>query len=163
MTFVRIPAPLAVALALAVLLGPAACASRDPPALDVALANVNLVDVQPLEQRFLLTLRFTNRTDRDVAVDGLTYRLDINGREFASGVSSQAFTVPRYGEARIDANATSTLSGVLGQIAELQKRAASPGGALPPLSYRLSGRANTSAFGTAFDTQSELPFPAAAR
>lgn len=161
MTFARMHLRIAGSLAAALVLWLSGCATQDAPALDVALANVSLIDVQPLEQRFLLTLRFTNRTGRDVAVDGLTYRLDINGREFASGVSSQAFTVPRYGETRIDATATSSLSGVLAQIEELQKRAASPAGAAP-LSYRLTGRASTGYFGTAFDTQSDLPFPTVA-
>jgi LEA14-like dessication related protein len=141
----------------------AGCAMRDAPALDVRLVSVGLVDAQPLEQRFLLGLRFTNYTDRDVAIDGLTYRLEINGREFATGASSQAFTVPRFGEARVDVTASSTLSGVLAQLDEIRRRLAASPGTAPSLSYRLSGRANTSMMGTSFDTQSELPFPLASR
>jgi len=163
MALLRIDRLLAAALLAALVLAFGACATRDSPALDVQLASVAVVDASLLEQRFMLTLRFTNRTDRDVAVDGLTFRLDINGREFATGVSNQAFTVPRFGEARIDAAATSTLSGVLGQIAELQKRSSGAPGSPSLLSYRLSGNANTGWSGTAFDTQSELPFPAAPR
>lgn len=163
MASLRMPPLATLALAAVVLAATAGCATRDAPALDVGLVSVALVDVQPLEQRLMLTLRFTNRTDRDVAVDGLTFRLDVNGREFASGVSNRSFTVPRYGETRIDAPATSTLSGVLGQLVELQKRIAGPDGTPPPLSYRLAGRANTGMFGTSFDTQSELPLPTAVR
>jgi LEA14-like dessication related protein len=151
------------AIALLALLAAFGCAMRDAPALDVGLQSVSLVDVQPLEQRFQLGLRFTNRTDRDIAVDGLTYRLDINGREFANGVSNQPFTVPRFGEARIEAAATSSLSGVLAQLEELRKRLAAPAGTVPAVTYRLTGRANTGIMGTQFDVQSELPFPSATR
>jgi LEA14-like dessication related protein len=158
-TFLRMRV-LQAAIALLVLAG---CAMRDAPAIDVGLTGVGLADVQMLEQRFVLGLRFTNHTDRDVGVDGLSYRLEINGREFATGVSSQAFTVPRFGEARVDVTATSTLSGVLAQLDELRKRLAAPPGLAPALTYRLSGRANTGLVGTTFDTQSELPFPLASR
>jgi len=151
------------AVVLFALVAAVGCAMRDAPALDVGLQGVSLVDVQPLEQRFQLSLRFTNRTDRDIAVDGLTYRLEINGREFATGVSNQSFTVPRFGEARIEVAATSSLAGVLAQLEELRKRLAAPPGAVPAVTYRLSGRANTGFIGTQFDVQSELPIPSASR
>jgi hypothetical protein len=146
------------ALVACALLALAGCAMRDAPSLDVGLRSVRLVDAAPLEQRFALGLRITNYTDRDATIDGLSYRLEINGREF-----SQAFTVPRFGEARIEVIATSTLSGVLGQLEEMRKRLAAPSGTAPGLTFRLTGRANTGFVGTTFDTQSELPFPLASR
>jgi len=137
----------------------AGCASVTPPPLSLTLARVELVDVAVLEQRLRLSLRIVNSGDRDVAVDGLTYALDINGQDFASGVSAVAFAVPRYGETTIQVIAVSSLSGVLRQLRELQGRSAAATPIPPALSYRIHGRANAGPFGLPFDTQSELPFP----
>jgi hypothetical protein len=150
------------ALALAVVAG---CATFGEDRVEVGLASVALVDVSLLEQRFALTLRFQNRTDRDMPVDGLALTLDINGQTFAKGVSSEAFTIPRFGEARVDVEAVSGLSSVLRQIAELQRQLGADGaggrngGAR--LSYRVYGRATVPGrpFGIAFDSVSELPLP----
>ena len=150
---------IAVVAALFCALVAAGCASLAPPQLAVTLTGVQLADASVLEQRLKLSLRFVNSDQRDIAVNGLTYTLDINGREFASGTSNAAFTVPQFGETTIQVNAVSSLSGVLRQLRATQGRT---GGAIaipPALSYRIHGRANAGAFGLAFDTESELPFP----
>ena len=59
------------------------------------------VAAPPPEQRLAVSLRIVNRAERDVAIDGITYALDINGREFASGVFTQKVTVPGYGETTV--------------------------------------------------------------
>jgi hypothetical protein len=150
-----------VALSLLV----AGCATPGADKVEVGLAGVSLVDVSLLEQRLALTLRFQNRSDRDFAIDGLAYTLDINGRTFAKGVSPQRFDLPRYSEARVDVEAVSGLGDVLHQIIGLQQLAGAgeqPNqGNLPRLSYRIHGHASIAGrpFGLPFDTTSELPLP----
>jgi LEA14-like dessication related protein len=143
----------------------AGCATFREDRIEVGLAGVALVDVSLLEQRLALTLRFQNRTDRAVAVDGLAYTLEINGQTFAKGVSNESFTVPRYGETRVDVEAASDLPAVLRQVVELQRRLGTDDAAGrngdAKMSYRIHGRASVAGrpFGIAFDSVSELPSP----
>jgi LEA14-like dessication related protein len=145
--------------ALLCALGVTGCASIAPPQLSVTLTRVQLADASVLEQRLKLSLRFVNSSQRDIAVRGLNYTLDINGREFASGTSDTTFTVPQFGETTIEVNAVSSLSGVLRQLRETQGPSRGATTIPPALSYRIRGHANAGAFGLAFDTESELPFP----
>jgi len=149
----------AVAAVLFCALVAAGCASIAPPQLSVTLTRVQLADASVLEQRLKLSLRFVNSSQRDIAVNGLTYALDINGWEFASGASDVTFTVPQFGATTIEVSAVSSLSGVLRQLRETQARSGGATAIPPALSYRVRGRANAGAFGLAFDTESELPFP----
>ncbi|MEP7328161.1 MAG: LEA type 2 family protein [Betaproteobacteria bacterium] len=164
MTITPILRSIAAGLLAITLVAVTGCANRGAPPLDVTLTKVALTDVQLLEQRFQLTLRFSNRTDRDVAVDGMRFTLDLNGREFARGVSNQTFNVPRFAEVTVDVAASSSLSSVLQQVGELQARAQTSATGTPPVfTYRISGRASTGYSGINFDTQSELPLPTGAR
>jgi LEA14-like dessication related protein len=154
----------ALALLLAAALLPG-CAGSGEERVEVHLANVMLLDAAPLEQRMRLTLRFQNRGNADLTVDGLAYRIEASGTTIASGVSNQVFTVPRYGEARVDVEATSTLAGIVRDVYELQRKS---GVQHPRLRYRIQGTANlvappmslgrASSFG--FDTVNELPLAA---
>jgi hypothetical protein len=154
----RPAAPAALVLCVLVAAG---CASIVTPPVDVTLARVELADFAVLEQRLNLSLRFVNRGDHDVAVDGLDFTLDINGLPFAGGVSAQAFSIPRYGETTVQVIAVSNLSAVLRQLSEVNGRLGGATAIPAALSYRIHGRANAGLFGLAFDTQSELPFPIA--
>ena len=170
MTTPRAPVPawsaqrrsLLAGLAAALLAG---CTSLGEERVEVHLVNVTLQEATPLEQRVGLSLRFQNRGATDLTVDGLAFRIEASGTTIATGVSSQVFTIPRFGEARVDVEATSTLAGVVRQVLDLQRQS---GVAEPRLRYRLYGTANlvpqvlvigrAGSFG--FDTVNELPLPA---
>ena len=149
-------------LATALLAG---CTSLGEERVEVHLVNVTLQEATPLEQRVGLGLRFQNRGPTDLTVDGLAFRIEASGTTIATGVSNQVFTIPRFGEARVDVEATSTLAGIVRQVLELQRQS---GLADPRLRYRLYGTANlvpqalslgrAGSFG--FDTVNELPLPA---
>jgi len=100
---------LLAALAASLLAG---CTSLGEERVEVHLVSVTLQESTPLEQRVGLGLRFQNRGASDLTVDGLAFRIEASGTTIASGVSSQVFTIPRFGEARVDVEATSTLAGV---------------------------------------------------
>jgi len=77
-----------------------ACASmpsRDP--LQVNVAGVESIPGEGMELRLLVKLRVQNPNDTPIEFDGVSLNLDVMGRDFASGVSDQAGTVPRFGEA----------------------------------------------------------------
>ncbi len=48
--------------------------------------------------RFNVKLRVQNPNDSTINFDGVSLDLELNGKPFASGVSDQRGTVPRFGE-----------------------------------------------------------------
>ena len=62
----------------------AGCASYEPAIPpSIALANVELVRPGLLRQDLVLDLRIGNPNNFDIPIDGLTFRLDIDGQPFA--------------------------------------------------------------------------------
>jgi LEA14-like dessication related protein len=107
-----------------------------------------------LEQRYGLQLRILNPNDTAIPLEGLSYTLEINGREFAYGVSRQSVSIPAYGEALLDVDVVSNLLNVLQQVQEMgtEKRGS--------LNYRLSGKMNLASrvASLPFDYQGELNY-----
>ena len=119
----------------ALLLG--GCAGLQPYAETprVSLVSIKPLDMQMLEQRFVLELRILNPNSVAIPVSGLSYALEINQREFAYGVSQQAVSIPPYGEALLQVEVVSNLLNVMRQLQQLGD---SPGGG--GLEYRLHGK-----------------------
>jgi LEA14-like dessication related protein len=101
--------------------------------------RVSLVSIQPkdmtlLEQRYGLQLRILNPNESAIPVEGLSYSLQINGHEFAYGVSRQAVSIPPFGEALLDVDVVSNLLSVMQQVQEMG------GEQQESLQYRLAGK-----------------------
>lgn len=113
-----------------------ACATtslyQDPPR--VTLTSIQPKDMALLEQRYSLQLRIMNPNDVAIPVEGLSYALEINGREFAYGVSNAAVSIPPFGEALLDVEVVSNLLNIMQQVQEMQ------GEQHDSLHYRLSGK-----------------------
>ena len=143
-----------LALLLTALLG--ACATlgpyQEPPR--VSLASIQPKEMGLLEQRYGLQLRILNPNDTAIPLEGLSYSLEINDREFAYGVSRQSVSIPAYGEALLDVDVVSNLLNVLRQVQELGTEQRST------LKYRLSGKMHlASRVGSLpFDYQGELNY-----
>jgi LEA14-like dessication related protein len=136
--------------------GLSACASlsgREP-------VKVNVVAVEPLtgqglELRFMVKLRVQNPNDAPVEFDGIAIDLDVRGTEFASGVSDQRGTVPRFGELVLSVPVTVSASSVIKQALsfalggrdgnrgklsyEMRGKLASPGAGFGGLRFASSG------------------------
>lgn len=126
--------PVPLVLFALVLLG--ACATLSPYKES---PRVSLVSIQPqkmgvLEQRFGLQLRILNPNDTAIPVEGLSYVVEINNREFAYGASRQAVDIPAFGEALLDVEVVSNLLNVVQQLQALNAETGSS------LRYRLSGK-----------------------
>lgn len=134
----------------------AGCAglTRKAEAPMVGLSNIQLSQMTLFEQRYTLQLRVQNPNDFDLPVKGMHCTLFINGREFASGVSAAAVTVPRFGEAMLDVDVVSDLRRVFEQLRDA--------GATESISYRLSGKLSVDgyAFSLPFDYRGEFDFKA---
>src|SRR5512137_2444309 len=93
-------------LALATLLA-AGCASlpkHDP--LQVTVAGIESLPGEGMELRLLVKLRVLNPNDAPVDFDGVALNLDVQGKRFASGVSDEVGSVPRFGEAVVQVPVT---------------------------------------------------------
>jgi len=146
--------PLLRALAVLTGLFAAGCANvpQDMQAPEVRLADIEL---QPgsgvLEQSMLLVLNVRNPNDFDIPLDGMRFDLEMNGRHFAKGLSNQSATIPRLGERRVTATASTNMVRVIEQM----MRMARTGG----IAYRLTGDALIGGLGdrtVPFETQGDF-------
>ena len=103
--------------------------------------TLSVVDVQLLKgdlwhQELKVRMRVQNPNDRQLPVKGLSYELDVDGQQFAHGMSGDSFVVPAHGEAEFDlsvsANMASLLVKMLGQGGD-------------SLDYQLTGKISLSA------------------
>lgn len=124
------PALSAVALLLA------ACALTPkftPPRLSVVDVQIESSDLW--EQRLKVRMRVQNPNDRPLPVKGLEYTMEVEGQQFASGVSAASFLVPAMGEAEFDMNVTTNLAGTL-----IKLLGRGSDGLGQSVAYRLSGK-----------------------
>ena len=101
----RIPL-LAACLVLATALagGCASVPKHDP--LQVTVAGIESLPGEGMELRLLVKLRVLNPNDTPVDFDGVALNLDVQGKTFASGVSDEVGSVPRFGEAVVQVPVT---------------------------------------------------------
>lgn len=88
----------------------------EPP--DVSLNNLQLIEATLFEQRYLLHLRIQNPNSFELPIAGMRYRLMLNGREFATGVSRDIDTLPAYGEQVVTVSVVSNLLRIYEQLRE---------------------------------------------
>ena len=110
----------------------AGCASVEPPS--VTLSSLRMQQSTLSEQRFLTTLRIQNPNDFDLAVEGLSFNLEVNDQPFAKGVGKSDTVIPAFGSGVVQAEAITTLSGLIRQFQTLTRA----GG--PKLSYHVTGK-----------------------
>ena len=125
--------------ALAVLL--ASCSLFEPrfEAPRLSLVNVELLKSDLFEQQLKVRLRVQNPNSRTLPVKGVACTIDLQGREFASGVSGASFVVPANGEAEFDMKVTANMAGAL--FALFGRSGVAQGGGV---GYRLRGKVSLS-------------------
>jgi hypothetical protein len=145
-------------LALCAVLAAAAldgCAGLGRDALRVSVAGIEPLPGAGLEMRFNLKLRVQNPNDSAVSFNGIALDLELNGEPFASGVSDQSGTVPRFGETVVSVPLTVPAFAAVRQALGLAGVAQS--GQVP---YRLQGKLAGSLTGTIrFTDQGTLTLP----
>lgn len=140
----------ALALVAVALNGCATLGPRlQPPRL--SLVNLQLTQATLFEQRFALQVRVQNTNDRALEVRGFSFDLDVNGQQLASGVSNRAFSVPAFGETVTAVFATTTLTALVRQLAQLDRA--------QRFRYRLRGKIQLAGFSGSlpFEYKGEVP------
>ncbi|MFM1892496.1 MAG: hypothetical protein RLZ44_1573 [Pseudomonadota bacterium] len=126
---------------------------RDP--VRVTVSDIRVLETTMLEQLYAVTLRIQNPNEQPLAVRGGSFDLEINGRDFGSGVSDAQVTVPAFGDAKVEVRMVSTLFGMLRVIQSFQERERES------LEYDISGRlaVEHSFTGLSFRETGELTLP----
>lgn len=144
-----------LAVAALALSGCAGMAERGD-AVSVTVSDLRMGTAGLLEQQYFVTLRIQNPNDRDLAIKGVVFQLDINDKAFAKGTTGQAVTVPRFSTATVEVETLSTLGSILRQVG---------GGSMPEqFRYRIKGRLYQEGTGgpLSFDDRGELKLPGGA-
>jgi LEA14-like dessication related protein len=68
----------------------------------LSVVNVQLLKGDLWHQELKVRMRVQNPNDRQLPVKGLSYELEVDGQEFAHGMSGDSFVVPAHGEAEFD-------------------------------------------------------------
>jgi LEA14-like dessication related protein len=135
----------------------AGCATlqfREP--IDVNLAGVEPLQGEGLEFRMLLKLRIQNPNDVPLNYNGVSIRMDVQGKRFAAGVSDVAGSIPRFGEAIIDVPVSISVFDIARQAVGVVRNEYR--GKIP---YKISGKlAGSTIDGVRFKSQGELTLPA---
>jgi LEA14-like dessication related protein len=133
----------------------AACSTMpkdfEPPR--VHITDMTAKDVAIFEQRFDVKLRIQNPNNTDLSINGLKFDIDLNEREFATGMSGQRLIVPRFGSEVVDVDIFTTLGSFLRQVQNLSS------GSAQKVRYRLKGTAYVDSPGTfkaPFDESGEI-------
>ena len=126
---------------------------RDP--IRVTVSDIQVLESTLLEQLYLVTLRIQNHNEEPIAITGGSFDLEINGRDFGSGVTDQVVTVPAYSDAKVEVRMVSTVFGVLRLIQGMRERTDRS------LHYEISGRlsAEGALGGLPFHEAGEISLP----
>ena len=126
---------------------------RDP--IRVTVSNIQVLESTLLEQLYLVTLRIQNHNDQAISITGGSFDLEINGKDFGSGVTDQAVTVPAYADAKVEVRMVSTVFGMLRLIQSMRERTDRS------LQYEISGRLSATGTlgGLPFREEGEISLP----
>lgn len=121
--------PLAVILLIAGLGG--CVAPQKVQAPSIALQDVKLLNTEGLTQYLRIELLVSNPNDFDIPLTGLKFGMQMNGLDFAEGLSDQRVDIPRLGRAVVPVEVTVSVLALMKQIQAVQKKNG--------LDYRVAG------------------------
>jgi LEA14-like dessication related protein len=102
----------------------------ESPKLSVISMKMQSADI--FSQRLLVRMRVLNPNARELPIKGIEYRIEVDGTEFAQGLTDSPFVVPSMGEAEFDVQVTANLASALTKFL-------SRNGSQETLDYRLVG------------------------
>ena len=105
-------AVLATAVAGVALLASCALAPKfEAPKLSVVDVQIQGSDLWA--QHLKVRMHVQNPNDIALPIKGITYTIEVDGQQFASGESASSFVVPALGEAEFDMNVTTNMAGAM--------------------------------------------------
>jgi hypothetical protein len=138
------------AVAAVALAGCASLPQRDP--LQVTVAGIEGLPGEGMEIRMLVKLRVQNPNDSVINFSGAYLKFDVLGKTFATGVSSEAGSVPAFGEAIVPVPVTISVLRMVRQVVGMLD-----GQPVDRITYEMSGKLGGGMFGTErFEATGEL-------
>lgn len=121
-------------------LGLAACSGLpwNAVAPKVSVADVAIKSLSLFEQQLDVGLRISNPNDFELTIEALEFELEVNGRPFASGLSSNVTRVPAMASALLRVDTFTQSKNLIQQFKRL-----SPDGLKDGVPYRVKGRIKT--------------------
>ena len=144
---------------LAVILLSACAALQRTDPLQVTVAGIEPLQGQGMELRMLVKLRVQNPNDAPIQYDGVSLKLDVQGNTFATGVSDERGSVPRFGESVISVPVTTSAMRMVRQALGMMN---GDGKGIGKVSYALTGKLNGPTLGSVrFESKGDLELPTA--
>lgn len=107
----------------------------------VRVVGLDPLPSEGLEVRFALKLRVENPNETSLAYDGLSVKLDLDGRGLASGVSNSAGEIPRFSDTVLTVPVSISALGVVRQLWAIAGDRQGGGDLLnKPIEYKLNGK-----------------------
>jgi len=104
-------------------------------------AIVALLLLSSLEVRFALKLRVQNPNESSLSYDGLSVKLNLDGKGLASGVSNETGQIARFSDTVITIPVSISAFSVVRQLLSLAKDSKNADKVLnKPISYSLTGK-----------------------
>ena len=149
--------PISLIIAVLTLGGCAGMSGREP--VQVSVAGIETLPGEGLEMRMMVKLRVQNPSETPVDFNGVFVKLDVLEKTFATGVSDEKGSIPRFGESVINVPVTvSTLRVGLTTLGLVMGNKP-----IEKVRYKLSGKLAGPSFGsTSFQADGELARPTAA-
>jgi LEA14-like dessication related protein len=145
-----------VLLALGMLLHDGCATLQGREAIQVIIAGVEPLQGEEFELRMLVKLRIQNPNELPLDFNGVSVQMDVQGKQFGTGVSDVDGSVPRFGEAIIEVPVSISLFGIARQAFDIMTNKY-PG----KLSYEMTGKLVGPAFNSIrFKSKGELKLPA---
>jgi LEA14-like dessication related protein len=145
---------LLAAIAMLGLMGCAGLQQREP--IDVIVVGVEPQEGQGMELRMLVKLRIQNPNDSPIDFDGVSLKMDVQGKRFATGVSDASGSVPRFGEAIVSVPVSISMFRIARQAMGVMADKS-----LEKLEYEMTGRLSGPAFNSVrFSSKGEFNLPA---
>lgn len=139
-----------------ILLSACAALQRTDP-LQVTVAGIEPLQGQGMELRMLVKLRVQNPNDVPIDYNGVSVKIDVQGKTFATGVSDESGSVPRFGESVISVPVTASAMRMAHQAFGMMG-----GKKFEKITYSLTGKLNGPTFSSVrFETTGDLELPTA--
>jgi LEA14-like dessication related protein len=90
---------------------------RDEPR--ISIADIRVVDAKPMETVFLVQLRILNPNDIPLDLHGIQCDLEIDGRNFASGIAASDQVVPAHGTATVPVHLYASVFDMISSVVDL--------------------------------------------
>ncbi len=131
---------LKIVVAFLMLVSIFACAgiNTKPEQFKINISSMQILESTLMEQRYQVDLRIMNRSKESLSIDGLSFDIELNNKDFASGVSNNKFKLEPLSETIVTVTVSSTIFGLIRQFKSLKEQQSKK------INYGLSGRIYTS-------------------